>query len=237
MVFELVDIGDSKATMVHRPILAPELKVEVPFEELPQWKISKAKMPEMYPANQAKNVLPQAVLFCKEEFAKMQATLALHEAMKGNQVSYSQVAFAKNPAVCLLWRPSRKAKGLNWSPWEIWSNPKVTFPRVPSQCNMVASPGTSTLGSNSMIGKSSHSHRNAWVPFWWCKPAEEDYNMELSTITVQTMGLAFKVPCLTNKDKIDANQLLTYQKPEEEEEQTEDQGSQPSQPPKKKKKI
>lgn len=236
MVFELVDIGGSKATMVHRPILAPELKVEVPFEELPKWKISKAKMPEMYPGNQAKNVLPQAVLFCKEEFAKMQATLALHEAMKVNQVSHSQVAFAKNPAGLFTLEAIKKAKGLKLIPMGNLVKPKGDLPK-----------GAITMQHG---GITWHIHpwkqfhdwekqpqpHECLVPFWWCKPVEEDFNMELSTITVQTMGMAFKVPCLTNKDKIEANQLLTFQKPEAEEEETEDQGSQPSQPSKKKQK-
>ena len=76
-------------------------------------------------------------------------------------------AIAKWPSprihqACLPWRPSREPRVWSWSPWAIWSSPKVMFPRVPSQCSMVVSFGKSSLGSNSMIGRSSHSHRNAW---------------------------------------------------------------------------
>ena len=223
--------------MVHKAILAPELKVEVPFEELSKWKISKAKMPEMFSANKAKSLLPQAVLFCKEEFAKMQATLALREAMKANQVSHSQVAFAKNPPGLFTLEAIKRAKGLKLIPMGNLVKPKGDVPK-----------GAITMQHGGIIWqiqpwKQFHDWekqpqpQECMVPFWWCKAAEEDYNMELTTISLQAMGMPFKIPCLTNMDKIEANQLLTFQKPEADEEPAEEEGSQPSQPAKKKRKT
>jgi hypothetical protein len=50
------------------------------------------------------------------------------------------------------------------------------------------------------------------VPFWWRKPAENDYSMEFSTITLQSMGSNFKLPCLTNMGKVGPNETLVCQK-------------------------
>ena len=61
--------------------------------------------------------------------------------------------------------------------------------------------------------------------------------MELGTVPLQTMGLAFEVPRLTDMDKIEANQLLAFQKPKAEKEAAEEQESQPSQPAKKREKT
>ena len=232
LFFELVHIGDSKVTVVHKPILAPELKAEVPFEELSKRKISKAKMSQMPPANQAKSILPQAVLFCKEEFAKMQATLALHADMKANQVSHSQVAFAKNPPGLFTLEAIKIAKGLKLIAMGTLAKPKGDLPK-----------GAIAITWQTHPWKQFHDWekqpqpQECLVPFWWRKAAEEDYNMELGTVPLQTMGLAFEVPRLTDMDKIEANQLLAFQKPKAEKEAAEEQESQPSQPAKKREKT
>ena len=65
----------------------------------------------------------------------------------------------------LPWKPSRNPRGSSSFPWGTCPKPRMSFPRVLSLWNMVVSHGTSTLGSNSMIGRGSHSHRNLWFHF------------------------------------------------------------------------
>ena len=118
----------------------------------------------MPPANQAKSILPQAVLFCKEEFAKMQATLALHADTKANQVSHSQVAFAKNPPGLFTLEAIKIAKGLKLIAMGTLAKPKGDLPKgaIATQHGGIGKP---IPGNNSMIGRSSHSHRNVWFHF------------------------------------------------------------------------
>ena len=98
--------------MVHKPVLAPPITLQIPFEELSKWKVSKAKMPEMYPAHRAQDMLPQALPFCKEEVARMEATLALHEACQKHAVSHQQVAFALHPASLFTLEAIKKPNGV-----------------------------------------------------------------------------------------------------------------------------
>ena len=180
---------------------------------------------------------PKLCCFARKNLQKMQATLALHEAMKANQVSHSQVAFAKNPPGLFTLEAIKRAKGLKLIPMGNLVKPKGDVPK-----------GAITMQHGGIIWqiqpwKQFHDWekqpqpQECLVPFWWCKAAEEDYNMELTTISLQAMGMPFKIPCLTNMDKIEANQLLTFQKPEADEEPAEEEGSQPSQPAKKKRKT
>ena len=56
-------------------------------------------------------------------------------------------------------------RGSSSFPWGTCPKPRVSFARGLSLWNMVVSHGTSTLGSKSMIGGGSHSHRNLWFHF------------------------------------------------------------------------
>jgi len=85
--------------------------------------------------------------------------------MKGNQVSYSQVAFAKNPAGLFTLEAIKKAKGLKLVPMGNLVKPKGDLPK-----------GAITMQHGSITWhihpwkqfhdwESSHSHRNAWFHF------------------------------------------------------------------------
>ena len=235
-VFELTALDDSKATMVHKPVLAPPITLQIPFEELSKWKVSKAKMPEMYPAHRTQDMLPQALPFCKEEVARMEATLALHEACQKHAVSPQQVAFALHPASLFTLEAIKKPKGLKLIPMGNLSKAKDELPK-----------GAITMERG---GVTWHIHpwkqfhdwerqpqpQESLVPFWWCKPAENDYNMEFSTTTLHTTGSNFKI-CLTNMDKVGPNETLNYQKIDPAADDQGDAENQPSHAPKKRRKA
>jgi len=50
--------------------------------------------------------------FCKEEVARMEATLALHEACQKHAVSHQQVAFALHPASLFTLEAIKKPNGV-----------------------------------------------------------------------------------------------------------------------------
>ena len=110
MVFEFTNVKDNAITMVHRPHLGPLLSIDVPFDDLPKWKVSKAKMPQICPAETAAALLPHKVPMAKEELSKLQATMALHEACEKHQVDHHQIAFAQNPMGLWTLQAIKKAK-------------------------------------------------------------------------------------------------------------------------------
>ena len=65
----------------------------------------------------------------------------------------------------LPWKPSRNPTGFKLIPMGHLSKAKGELRKGLSLWNMVVSHGTSTLGSKSMIGGGSHSHRNLWLHF------------------------------------------------------------------------
>ena len=208
MVFEFTNVKDNAITMVHRPHLGPLLSIDVPFDDLPKWKVSKAKMPQICPAETAAALLPHKVPMAKEELSKLQATMALHEACEKHQVDHNQIAFAQNPMGLWTLQAIKKAKQLKLVPLGSLAKLKGKEPRG---CILMEHGGIKwqihPWKQYQAWGEDAKSQETL-VPFWWCKSGSEQCNMEIHSITMTTSSGNAKIPVLTNTLAIDANQLL-----------------------------
>ena len=227
MVFEFTNVKDNAITMVHRPHLGPLLSIDVPFDDLPKWKVSKAKMPQICPAETAAALLPHKVPMAKEELSKLQATMALHEACEKHQVDHHQIAFAQNPMGLWTLQAIKKAKQLKLVPLGSLAKLKGKEPRG---CILMEHGGIKwqihPWKQYQAWGEDAKSQETL-VPFWWCKSGSEQCNMEIHSITMTTSSGNVKIPVLTNTVAIDANQLLLYPKPEDNENMGGGESSQP----------
>eukprot|EP00435_Cladocopium_sp_Y103_P012121 s4693_g3.t1 len=212
--------------MVHKPVLAALVTIHVPFKELFKWKVSKARMPELLPGSTVKDLLPQQVPMAKEDLARIQANLALHEAAEKYQVGHSQVAFAQHPSGIWTLDTIKKAKSLKLVPLGYVT--KLKDP-PPKEYHCIEHGGTKwqiNPWKQYTTWADGPKQQECLIPFWWVKSSSESFNMELCTITHGT----FKVPCFQNVKPLAANELLLYQKAEDQEDSG-TQGSQPSSTP------
>eukprot|EP00435_Cladocopium_sp_Y103_P055847 s2760_g18.t1 len=205
-VFIFTSIDDTHATMVHQPILEPELTVKVPHEDLKLWKATKAKMPKMADASYVQAALPQTHSMVQMEYQRLQVGMALHKAMEANKLTESQMAFTINPTG--LYTRVKFAK-------------KHQLKLVPLG-NIVHIKGEKVTNSMTVVQAFGHHWQiQSWkqdstfdnpdyplVPFWWCKKTreEEDANLSMSSLTIDTI----KIPILTNESAIEKDQQLFY---------------------------
>jgi len=78
-VFMLTSMDDVEATMVHKPILAPEVTIKVPHADLKLWKATKSKMPKMCDSKYVEVALPQKHHMILMEFQKVKVAMAYRQ--------------------------------------------------------------------------------------------------------------------------------------------------------------
>lgn len=213
-VFIFMKIDDSHATMLHQPILGPELEVKVPHKDLKLWKPTKARMPKMCDPTYAHAALPQNHMMVQMEYQKLQVAMALHKAMEAHQVTESQVAFTINPTGLYTKTKVPKKHQLKLVP--LGTIAYIKAEKVTDAMVVVAAFGHQWQIQQWKPDAQFDNPDCPLVPFWWCrktKEEEEDANMSISHLTIDTI----KIPILTNEAPIEKDQPLLYLMPDRDE--------------------
>ena len=160
-------------------------------------------MPAMCCQELAAKSLPQAHPLAKEDHAKVQVSMALHEVTLANPVSEKEVGFVLHPAG-LVAKEAIKKKGMlklvplgTASLAKAGSKPKVAIQHA-GQTWAVAGWKQAT----------NFEDVQCLVPFWWCKATtdQEKANMHWSHVSYGDI----KVPCLQNLKQVEAGEPLHW---------------------------
>ena len=206
-VFEVTAITDKDATFVHHPVGLPIVTLQVPLNEFSKWKVTKMLMPVTCPAIMAAKLHPQQVASVTDDFAKIKASMALHELF--GQHAANQVTFALHPQGLYTNQAIKKSKGLKLVPLGTLTKAKA----INKNAHYIEQ------GGHKWVINPFHAPQDfddpkedsTLVPFWWCKTTtdEDEVTMELTHMTLQ----GYKIPVLTNLFALDANTKLLYLKP------------------------
>ena len=211
MPFVCTSINATTMTMVHKPPLGDEVRLDVPFADLGKWKVTRLKI---CPATTAQQLIPQSVPLAKEEQKRLQATLALYEAHEKHPVSHLQVGFAIHPMGVYTLQALKKPKALKLVPMGSLSKAKEQPPKGSITMDHGGVSWQINAWKQLQCFEDAPKSQDTLVPFWWCKPSQEEFNMEFGHVQVSTSGGTVKVPVLTNSAPVEANGLLLYQKVE-----------------------
>ena len=202
----LTSKDDVEATMVHKPILAPEVTIKVPHADLKLWKATKSKMPKMCDSKYVEVALPQKHHMILMEFQKVKVAMALHKAMEANQVTADQVAFTMNPA--LLYSKVKFAKKQQLKLVPLGNIVHIKPEKVTNSMIVVKGFGQQWQVQPWKADSNFDNAECPLVTFWWCKKVREDQeaNMVISHLTIDNVT----IPYLTNEAAIGKDQPLLY---------------------------
>ena len=209
-MYELTHADDTKVSMTHQGILQPVETIDVPFQDLKKWKVSKHGMPELCPKDVAKVYLYHNFGPFQEEIEKAKLYLALAQLGQQHVPTEDLLAFSIAPQHLYARKDSSKKGQLKLIPFRNLAKAKEN---QSSKIFVVKGANKWLITAPKQLSKFEANQPGSLVPFWWVKLGEEA-NMEYSML--QQDG--FKIPILQNCQSIAANSPLLLPKEEGEEE-------------------
>lgn len=207
-MFELTHADDNKVTLTHRGILQPVETIDVPFQDLKKWKVSKHGMPELCPQDVAKVYLYHNFRPFQEEIEKAKLYLALAQVGQQHAPTGDMLAFSLAPQHVYARKDISKKGQLKLIPFGNLAKAKEN---QSSKIFVEKGANKWLITAPKQLSKFEVNQPGSLVPFWWVKLGEEA-NMEYSML--QQDG--FKIPILQNCQSIAANSALLLPYPEEE---------------------
>ncbi len=215
-VFELTHADDTKVTMTHQGILQPVETVDVPFQDLKKWKVSKVGMPQLCPNEVAKIHLYHNYGPFVEEIEKAKLYLALAQLAEQHAPNEDLLAFSLAPQHVYAKKDISRKGQLKLSPFGNIAKAKENQ----SARVFVDKGGTKWfITAPKQLSKFEANQAGSLVPFWCVKFGDEP-NMEHS---MQHQD-GFKIPIIQNCQSIAASSVLLLPYPEEPEEAEEPEG-------------
>lgn len=209
-MYELTHADDTKVTMTHQGILQPVETVDVPFQDLKKWKVSKHGMPELCPKDVAKVYLYHNFGPFQEEIEKAKLYLALAQLGQQHAPTDDLLAFSIAPQHLYARKDISKKGQLKLIPLGNLAKAKEN---QSSKIFVVKGANKWLITAPKQLSKFEANQPGSLVPFWWVKLGEEA-NMEYSML--QQDG--FKIPILQNCQSIAANSPLLLPNKEAEQE-------------------